>query len=165
MTDELCKNFLQTAKDEQRFVEAYRVARARELIEHIEWKQRPPEGVVFDKDGLAVIPNELPEQSYWWMYFAGTAPRLTEDDELNVKGIGWKLENRKRITPVDIHNLEQAYCKLNPLWEPDEAALERMKVFIRKTAVEEVAAGRFENLRIALLHYGLEREAEELKNG
>jgi hypothetical protein len=164
MTDEVCKNFLQEAKDEQRFVEAYRVGRAQELVEHIRWKQRPPEGVVFDKDGKAVIPSELPEQSYWRRYFEGTAPRLTEDDELALKGVSWKLENKKRITPIDIHNLEQAYCKLNPLWEPDAEVEEQIKKFIRKTAEEEVAAGRFENLRIALLHYGMQKEAEELKN-
>lgn len=164
MNKEPRRDFVKEAEDEQRFLEMYRIGRAKELVEHIRWKQKPPDGVVFDKDNRAVIPDELPDQSYWRMYFAGTAPKLDEDDDLALASVEKKLSGKKMITPIDIYNLEQAYCKLNPFWEPDSATEERVKKFMRKTAEEEVTAGRFETLDIALRHYGMSREAEELRD-
>lgn len=158
------KNFY-TVEDEERFQEAYRLGRARELLERIRWRQKPPDGVVFDKDGKPVLPDDLPEQSYWRLFFAGKAPRLGEDDERAVTRIERKVLKGFQPDGMDIYNLEQAYCRLNPMFADEGGELEkRATEFIVRTAREEVAAGRFENMEIALLSYGLRREAEEARH-
>jgi hypothetical protein len=154
------KKFLHDS-GEEKFLASYRAARARELIEHVRWKQRPPEGVLLDVHGNLVSLPSVPEQSYWRMFFAGTAPKLDEDDESVLGRIEGKLAKGAPITPLDVHNLEQAYCKLSPWSELTEEQEERLRGFIRKTAEEDVAAGRFETLELALRHYGMRGEAEE----
>jgi len=164
MTEDV-KNFY-TAEDEVKFQDAYRMGRARELLERIRWRQKPPAGVVSDKDGKPVLPDDLPEQSYWRLFFAGKAPKLDEDDERAVTRIERKILKGFPMDGVDLYNLEQAYCRLNPMFADESGELERRATaFVVRTAKEEVAAGRFENLEIALRSYGLQREAEEAVNG
>jgi hypothetical protein len=157
---EASKNFLHD-DGEEAFLAGYRIARARELVEHVRWKQNPLEGALFDyKGNLVSLPN-VPEQSYWRMFFAGNAPKLDEDEEKMLARVEGKLGKGEPITPLDIHNLEQAYCKLSPWAELSEEQEARLHGFIRKTAEEDVAAGRFETLELALRHYGERGEAEE----
>lgn len=163
MTEDV-KNFY-TVEDEAKFQEAYRLGRARELLERIRWRQKPPSGLVFDKDGKPTLPDDLPELSYWRLFFAGKAPKLGEDDEQAVTRIERKLLKGTSPDGIDLYNLEQAYCRLNPMFADESGELERRATeFIVRTAKEEVAAGRFENLEIALRSYGLQREAEEARH-
>jgi hypothetical protein len=161
---EASKNFLHDDGDEA-FLAAYRIARARELLEHVRWKQTPPAGALFDYKGNLVSLPDIPEQTYWKMFFAGTAQKLDEDDEVMLKRVEGKMGKGAPITPLDIHNLEQAYCKLSAWAVLTEEQEERLRGFIRKTAEEDVAAGTFKTLELALRHYGERGEAEEKNNG
>ena len=155
-----CKNVF--TNDEERFLDQYRMARAQEITERIRFKQKPLDGALLDYRGTLVELPSVPEQSYWKMFFAGNAPKLDEDEEKMLARIEKNLSDKTRVTPLDIHNLEQAYCKLSPFFEITEVQEARLKKFIRRTAEEDVAAGRFKTLALALRHYGLRGEAEEI---
>lgn len=161
---ESVKNFY-TAEDEERFQAAYRVSRAKEILERVRWRQAPPGGELRDKDGNRVDPKELPDGSYWSMYFEGRAPKLGEDDERAVTRVEKLLAAGKPISPIDLYNVEQALCRLNPFYAEEGGELERRALeFVVRTAKEEVEAGLHKNLKAALLSYGLTREAEELRD-
>jgi len=160
---EPCKNVLQTESDEEQFLAQYRAARAFEVAERIRWRLNPQPNSFRDARDKPVSVEELRQHPFWKLYLEGKSPTIDDDDEAMLKRIEGKIAKKKSITPIDVFNLEQIYCKLTPFSEPGGEAEKNMRAFILSTAEEDVAAGRFKNLEEALLHYGLNRVPEETK--
>jgi hypothetical protein len=164
---EPCKNFLQTGAgpfsldDEEQFLAQYRVARAFEIAERIRWRLNPPS--FKDAKDKPVALEELRHHPFWKLYLEGKPLTIDDDDEVMLKRIEGKISRKKPITPIDVFNLEQIYCKLTPFAEQGGEAERKMRAFIIGTAEEDVAAGRFKTLEEALTHYGVNKDPEETK--